>query len=299
MQPLRPGEVDKRLVQRQRLDHRCQLIHHRADRAGRVGINIHPRLQDNRVGAEFERLEHRHGRADTANTRDIAGGRDHAAPSAADDQGFVGQFGVVAFLDTGVEGVAIHMRDGQVIEFRMRGHPRAAAGGAARSGIELGQAIAAKGRHGTRPMNESLSVSPAEIERSRFHGAKLALFLGDELAVILRDERPDIPWPGHWDLPGGGREGEESPEACVLRELREELGLCLAESDLDYARAYHRDGLIFWFLAARMPAALANDIVFGAEGQLWQLMPATAYLSHTNAVPQFQTRLRDYLETCG
>ena len=98
-------------------------------------------------------------------------------------------------------------------------------------------------------------------------------------------------------MPGGGREGLESPEACVLRELREELGLHLSESDLSYARAYRRDGMVFWFLAARMPARLADDIVFGAEGQLWQLMPAADYLSHRKSVPQFQSRLRDYLET--
>ena len=36
-----------------------------------------------------------------------------------------------------------------------------------------------------------------------FSGAKLALFLGPDLLVILRDDRPDIPWPGRWDLPGG------------------------------------------------------------------------------------------------
>ncbi|WP_306113008.1 MULTISPECIES: NUDIX hydrolase [unclassified Roseovarius] len=148
-------------------------------------------------------------------------------------------------------------------------------------------------------MSESASVSPAETERSRFHGAKLALFIGDDLAVILRDERRDIPWPGHWDLPGGGREGQESPEACALRELREELGLQLAVCDLHYARAYHRDGHVFWFFVARMPAVLVDDVIFGAEGQLWKLMPAAEYLSHTKAVPQFQTRLRDYLDICG
>ena len=63
-----------------------------------------------------------------------------------------------------------------------------------------------------------------------FVGAKLALFLGDHLAVILRDDRPDIPWPGRLDLPGGGRDGDENPQDCVLRETREELGLALDSS---------------------------------------------------------------------
>lgn len=148
-------------------------------------------------------------------------------------------------------------------------------------------------------MRDTATLTPAGVERSRFHGAKLALFLGDDLAVILRDERSDIPWPGHWDMPGGGREGAETPEACALRELREELGLCLSESDLGYARAYHREGHVFWFFVARMPVEVVDDVKFGAEGQLWQLMPTAQYLSHTMAVPQFQTRLRDYLLACG
>ena len=132
-----------------------------------------------------------------------------------------------------------------------------------------------------------------------FSGAKVAVFLGQELLVILRDDRPDIPYPGHWDLPGGGREGVESPEACALRELNEELGLRLSESDLSYARAYHRGGMVFWFFAARMPGRLAKEIEFGAEGQSWKLMPAAEYLSHVKAVPQFQARLRDYLSASG
>ena len=43
-----------------------------------------------------------------------------------------------------------------------------------------------------------------------FRGAKLALFVGDDLAVILRDDIPHIPFPNCWDFPGGGREGDET-----------------------------------------------------------------------------------------
>tara|TARA_B110000902_G_C13734419_1_gene370289 strand:- start:321 stop:506 length:186 start_codon:yes stop_codon:yes gene_type:complete len=56
------------------------------------------------------------------------------------------------------------------------------------------------------------------VDDANFHGAKLALFGGDQLAIILRDDDPDMVSPNHWDFPGGGREGDEAPLACALRE---------------------------------------------------------------------------------
>ena len=56
------------------------------------------------------------------------------------------------------------------------------------------------------------------IEHKGFYGDKLVLIVGDKLAVILRDDKPSIPSPNHWDMPGGGREGCETPLECVLRE---------------------------------------------------------------------------------
>jgi len=40
-----------------------------------------------------------------------------------------------------------------------------------------------------------------------------------------RDNIPTIPEPGKWDLWGGHCEEGETPEACAIRELREELGV--------------------------------------------------------------------------
>jgi len=41
----------------------------------------------------------------------------------------------------------------------------------------------------------------------------------------LRDQKPDILYPGHWGLFGGALEPGEHPDAALRRELREELGL--------------------------------------------------------------------------
>jgi hypothetical protein len=54
----------------------------------------------------------------TRSAGDIAGGGDDAAFAAADDDRLGGKRRIVAFLDRGVEGVAIDMRDGQASRAR-------------------------------------------------------------------------------------------------------------------------------------------------------------------------------------
>ena len=54
-----------------------------------------------------------------------------------------------------------------------------------------------------------------------FGGAKIALLCGNSVLTYQRDDKPDIPWPGCWDLPGGGRENDETPLQCVQRETLE------------------------------------------------------------------------------
>jgi 8-oxo-dGTP diphosphatase len=134
-----------------------------------------------------------------------------------------------------------------------------------------------------------------DIAGQGFAGAKLALFLGADLAVILRDDRPDIPWPGRLDLPGGGRDGTETPAACALRETHEELGLVIDPGALRWGQRFIGAAGPVWFFAAHLDAGRARDVVFGDEGQEWRLMPPAAYLSDPLAIPHFQDRLRLYL----
>lgn len=138
-----------------------------------------------------------------------------------------------------------------------------------------------------------------DITDPHFVGAKLALFLGDHLAVILRDARPDIPWPGRLDLPGGGRDGDESPVQCVLRETHEELGLVIAPHALRWARRFAGTSGPVWFFAAHLESGRARDVAFGNEGQGWRLITPQAYLTDRLAIPHFQDRLRLYLGDTG
>ena len=71
-----------------------------------------------------------------------------------------------------------------------------------------------------------------------FTGVKIALLVGNNILVILRDNKPDIPWPNMWELPGGGREGQETPLECLQREVWEELGLTLKEESIIWSKIY-------------------------------------------------------------
>lgn len=125
-----------------------------------------------------------------------------------------------------------------------------------------------------------------------FGGAKLILFIGDRIVILRRDDRLDIPWPGQLDLPGGGRDGSETAEACVLRETLEEIGLALRAEDLVWCAQFKR-GVFF---AAHLPEHAETQIVFGDEGQGWMLMRAEAYAAHPEAIPHFADMVRRYLD---
>jgi len=129
-----------------------------------------------------------------------------------------------------------------------------------------------------------------------FIGAKVALFIGNDLALILRDEKPDIPWPAHWDVPGGGREGAETPLACAVRETREELGLVLSSDAVQWGKVFPKDAGRDWFFVAHLPAEAAAQVKFGDEGQRWALMSHAAYAAHPKRIPHFAQRVQMYLD---
>jgi 8-oxo-dGTP diphosphatase len=50
-----------------------------------------------------------------------------------------------------------------------------------------------------------------------------------EFLLYLRDNKPGIPFPDHWDLIGGHVEEGETPEEALVREVKEELDIDLKE----------------------------------------------------------------------
>ena len=135
--------------------------------------------------------------------------------------------------------------------------------------------------------------------RFEFTGCKIALICGDKILTILRDDKETIPWPNMWELPGGGREGNESPFECVAREVHEELSIQLSKEEVIWSWIYPSmldENKKSVFLVGQLTQEQFDSIVFGDEGQAYKLMSIEEFLNSKQAVPQLQGRLRDYLE---
>jgi len=126
-----------------------------------------------------------------------------------------------------------------------------------------------------------------------FEGAKIVILFRGRLLSILRDDVPRIPFPGQWDLPGGGREDDETPEDCALRETREETGLRVDPGCLSWRRRYGEQ----WFFAARVPDIAGLRL--GNEGQALRWIRPRTYLEMPDAIVHLRRRVAALLKETG
>jgi 8-oxo-dGTP diphosphatase len=131
-----------------------------------------------------------------------------------------------------------------------------------------------------------------------FSGTKIAILCGKQIVAYLRDDKAGIPFPGMWDLPGGGRETDEGPIECGLREVSEEFGLMLDAADVFVVERHQSSigGLDGYFCAIRIEESDLDRVKFGEEGQRWELMRAVDFVNHEGAVPHLRKRLRELME---
>ncbi len=59
-----------------------------------------------------------------------------------------------------------------------------------------------------------------------------AILIDGEGRILLAQRPPEKTLGGLWEFPGGKIEPDETPEAALLRELREEIGITVAASNL-------------------------------------------------------------------
>src|SRR6266516_4216101 len=68
---------------------------------------------------------------------------------------------------------------------------------------------------------------------------------------LIRD--PKKPAPVYWKLPGGRSEVGETPEAAAAREIKEEIGVVLAEDDLFVVHEEDRGSHTLVIFKAELP----------------------------------------------
>lgn len=133
-----------------------------------------------------------------------------------------------------------------------------------------------------------------------FNGTKIALVNGDRTVTLLRDNQKDFEDANKWDLPGGGREGDETPEECGIREVKEELLIDIDPKAIVWKRQYdsgYRPGTKVWFMVAEISDDLAKNMRLGDENQKYELMEIADYLEDPNAVEYCKSRLKEYLNS--
>jgi 8-oxo-dGTP diphosphatase len=138
----------------------------------------------------------------------------------------------------------------------------------------------------TAPLDETACRTIGEVMRHRTRTT--AILVCNTLGHVLlqkRDQTPAIREPGKWDVWGGHGEERETPKACAVRELREDIGVeitdpaaltCLMTRPVEgqeasvFAYVYEADGTppvyegerAAWFTPE---AAASLSMAFGAE----------------------------------
>ena len=119
-----------------------------------------------------------------------------------------------------------------------------------------------------------------------------------EILLLLRDNKPEIPYPNTWDLPGGQMEGSELPSECIRREMDEELpGLDLGNFRLcEIMELPQQVNYIFW---TRIDAGeeLLNKILCEGQRAAWmsraQIRNTTIAFGFGTVVEKFFDRLEE------
>lgn len=131
-----------------------------------------------------------------------------------------------------------------------------------------------------------------------FNGAKGLVFLKDKILTYRRDYKTDNK-PCLIDLPGGGREGDESPFDTFKREIKEEFGIEIKKDNIEFSCTVNsiiEPDKKSYFIITKPLKFKPTDIVFGNEGIEWFLMTPEEFVSRSDGIERQQKRVANYLK---
>ena len=96
-----------------------------------------------------------------------------------------------------------------------------------------------------------------------------AAFIEDPTRGVLLSKRTDGLYKGHWEFPGGKLEEDESPEDCLRREIKEELGIEIEVGRIKEVVWMPYEGFNLLLLLYRCRLKGGNPKPLGCEEVCW------------------------------
>ena len=127
-------------------------------------------------------------------------------------------------------------------------------------------------------------------------GTEGLVYIGDKLLVYRGDDKT-TEWPLSIDLPGGGKENNETPFETFSREINEEFSLTITKSAITYSKRYPstlNKCKFGHFAVAKLGVEQKQHIQLGSEGIESISMTQDDYLARKDAWPIFQERSAEY-----
>lgn len=108
-----------------------------------------------------------------------------------------------------------------------------------------------------------------------------AALVNEDNEVLLAQRPEGGRLAGKWEFPGGKVEADESPEAALVRELKEELGITVDEKDVEP----------FWFLSHAYPEYGFHLLMPVYLCRRWEGKPTA--LTHSEIIWEFPAAMHE------
>ena len=126
-------------------------------------------------------------------------------------------------------------------------------------------------------------MTPEEIKAKKFWAGAI-LYHPEKKALLMQHRDAFAPvHPNQWALFGGVGERGENPDDCLIRELREEIGMIMKKEDFTPLHDYLIAHLEMWRFVYWANCTLAKEQMTLGEGADFDWVPVDVVLSYDMA----------------